>query len=632
MSSEGTRSGPAWGNARPTGVAAVFGTIERGIVTVVEWLTVVLTIADMLVLLAGVIARYGFNRPLMWSDEVASFLFLWLAMLGAVVALNRGAHMRMSAVVNLLPAGWRSFVETIALGVMATFLCVLVPPLLQFAQDETVNILPATNLSSVYRVAALPVGAALMALLAVVKLFRTSTLGKALLALAIIGAVAGIGLLAQDTVEDLSTAAQLLIFFVGVVGVLVCLGVPISACFGVATVGYLVLAADVDLSVIANRLNEGMSSLILLAVPLFVFLGLLLDSTGLARLMVGFLGNLLGHVRGGLSYVLVGAMYLVSGISGAKAADMAAVCPVLFPEMIKRGSKPGDLIALLAATGAQTETVPPSIVLLTIGAVCGVSINALFTGGLLPSFLLGINLCLLVRWRYRNEDLSGVRRATRKEIWKSFLVALPALALPFFIRFAVVRGIATATEVSTIGIVYCLGAGLYYGGLELKRLKTMLVETASLSGAIMFIIGCATAMSWALTQSGFSRQLAAMMTNLPGGAPTFMAVSILLFIVLGSVLEGIPAIVLFGPLLFPIATSMGIHEVHYAIVAILAMGVGLFCPPVGVGYYFATSIGKVDPNEGIRPLVGYMVSLLIGLAVIAAVPWISIGFLTPIGR
>ena len=609
------------------GAAAVFGKIERAIANAVEWLVVALTVADMLVLLAGVVARYGFNRPLMWSDEVASMLFLWLSMLGSVVALRRGEHMRMTAVVKALPEGWRPFVETIALGVMASFLGILVPPLLQFAHEETVNILPSIDVSSVYRVAALPVGATLMALLALVKLFQTSSLGKAFLALAIIGALAGGGMAAKDVLQDLSTQAQLLIFFVGVVGTLVCLGVPIAACFGFATVGYLVLAVDVDLSVIANRLNEGMSSLILLAVPLFIFLGLLLDSTGLARLMVGFLGNLLGHVRGGLAYVLVGAMYLVSGISGSKAADMAAICPVLLPEMIRRGAKPGDLVALLAATGAQTETVPPSIVLLTIGAVCGVSITALFTGGLLPSLVLGIALCLLVRWRYRAEDLSRVKRATRKEIWKSFIVALPALALPFLIRYAVVGGIATATEVSTIGIVYCLGAGLYYGGLELPRMKKLLVETASLSGAIMFIIGCATSMAWALTQSGFSRDLGAIMLNLPGGAPMFMVVSILLFIVLGSILEGIPAIVLFGPLLFPIAATMHIHEVHYAIVVILAMGVGLFCPPVGVGYYFATSIAKVDPDEGMKPLVGYMISLLIGLAVIAAVPWISIGFL-----
>ena len=291
MSTEGARSDATRREGRPVGVAAFFGKIERGIATVVEWLTVALTVADMLVLLAGVIARYAFNRPLMWSDEVASMLFLWLAMLGAVVALHRGEHMRMTAVVKALPEGWRGFVETIALGVMASFLCILVLPLLQFAQDETVNILPATNVSSVLRVAALPVGSALMALLAVVKLFKTSSLGKALLALAIIGAVAGVGMNFQDAVQDLSTGAQLLIFFVGIVGLLVCLGVPISACFGVATVAYLVLAADVDLSVIANRLNEGMSSLILLAVPLFIFLGLLLELDGPRPPDGGFFGK-----------------------------------------------------------------------------------------------------------------------------------------------------------------------------------------------------------------------------------------------------------------------------------------------------------------------------------------------------
>ena len=142
-----------------------------------------------------------------------------------------------------------------------------------------------------------------------------------------------------------------------------------------------------------GRFYEGMSHLILLAIPLFVFLGLLIEMTGMARAMVDFLASLLGHVRGGLSYVLVGAMYLVSGISGSKAADMAAVAPALFPEMIKRGSEPGDLVALLAATGAQTETVPPSLVLITIGSVTGVSIGALFTGGLLPSLVLAVGLC-----------------------------------------------------------------------------------------------------------------------------------------------------------------------------------------------------------------------------------------------
>src|SRR5689334_23925524 len=213
---------------------------------------------------------------------------------------------------------------------------------------------------------------------------------------------------------------------------------------------------------------------------------------------------------------------------------MAAVAPVLFPEMKARGARPGDLVALLAATGAQTETIPPSLVLITIGSVTGVSIAALFTGGLLPGVVLAITLSALVWWRYRREDLSHVKKAGAAEVVRTFIVALPALALPFVIRYAVVEGIATATEVSTIGIVYGTVVGLLiYRRFDWKRLMPMLTETACLSGAILLIIGTATGMAWGLTQSGFSRSLANAMTGLPGGAGTFIAVSIVAFVVLG---------------------------------------------------------------------------------------------------
>jgi tripartite ATP-independent transporter DctM subunit len=404
--------------------------------------------------------------------------------------------------------------------------------------------------------------------------------------------------------------------------------VPIAFSFALATFGYIALTTSTPTMVVVGRMDEGMSHIILLAVPLFVFLGLLIEMTGMARAMVGFLASLLGHVRGGLHYVLVGAMYLVSGISGSKAADMAAVAPVLFPEMQDRGAKPGDLVALLSATGAQTETIPPSIVLITIGSVTGVSISALFTGGLLPGLVLGLTLCGVVWWRYRNEDLSHVKRASKREIGRTFLIALPAIALPFIIRAAVIEGVATATEVSTIGIVYSVLAGLLiYRRFDWRRIGPMLVETAALSGAILLIIGAATGMAWALTQSGFSSLLASAMTGLPGGAATFLAVSILAFIVLGSVLEGIPAIVLFGPLMFPIAHQVGVHDVHYAMVVVLAMGIGLFAPPFGVGYYAACAISRIHPDQGMKPIIAYIVALAVGLIVVAAVPWISIGFL-----
>jgi tripartite ATP-independent transporter DctM subunit len=603
-----------------TGLDSVLG-------AVVEILAATLVAAEIVILFSGVVARYVLNHPLIWSDELASILFLWLAMLGAVIAFRRDEHMRMTAAVGSLPAPTRATFDLFATCAALAFLLLIAWPAYEYAQEETFITTPALGLNNAWRAAALPSGIALMAIFAVLRIGRAGSLRSIAISLGAVAALVALFWLAGPLFRQLGNL-NLLIFFVGVVAATVFAGVPIAFAFGLAIFGYLALTTHTPLLVLIGRMDEGMSHLILLAVPLFVFLGLLIEMTGMARAMVAFLANLLGHVRGGLHYVLVAAMYLVSGISGAKAADMAAVAPVLFPEMKARGAKPGDLVALLSATGAQTETIPPSLVLITIGSVTGVSIAALFTGGLLPSVVLAILLCFVVRQRYRREDISDVKRATAWDIGRTFVVALPALALPFLIRAAVVEGVATATEVSTIGIVYSAIVGLViYRRFDWAALKPMLVSTACLSGAILLIIGTATGMAWGLTQSGFSRSLAAAMTGLPGGAITFMAASIAAFVVLGSVLEGIPAIVLFGPLLFPIAKTVGIHEVHYAMVVILAMGIGLFAPPFGVGYYAACAIGRVDPADGMRPIWGYMLALVIGTIVVAAVPWISIGFL-----
>jgi tripartite ATP-independent transporter DctM subunit len=603
------------------------GSLEAGLAALVEIPAAALVAAEIVILFAGVVARYGLHQPLIWSDELASILFLWLAMLGAAVAFRRSEHMRMTALVAGVGPAVRAYLDLVATSAALAFLLLVAWPAYQYAYEESFITTPALQIPNIWRAAALPVGIGLMALFALLRLARAGDLRMVLGAVLSVALLILVFWLAQPWLRPLGNI-NLVIFFVGVAGFCVFAGVPIAFGFGLAIFGYLALTTHTPLMVLVGRMDEGMSHLILLAVPLFVFLGLLIEMTGMARAMVAFLASLLGHVRGGLHYVLVGAMYLVSGISGSKAADMAAVAPVLFPEMKARGARPGDLVALLAATGAQTETIPPSLVLITIGSVTGVSISALFTGGLLPGAVLAVTLSALVWWRYRREDLGHVRRSTAGEIGRSLFVALPALALPFVIRAAVVEGIATATEVSTIGIVYGFVIGLLvYRRFDWRRLLPMLIDTACLSGAILLIIGTATGMAWGLTQSGFSRALAAAMTGLPGGSAAFIAVSIVAFTILGSVLEGIPAIVLFGPLLFPIARAVGVHEVHYAMIIILAMGIGLFAPPFGVGYYAACAIGRVDPAEGIRPILGYMLALLVGLIIVAMFPWISIGFL-----
>jgi tripartite ATP-independent transporter DctM subunit len=620
---------PAVGEAAsgPPRRRSLAASLDTWLGMLVEIPAALLVVAEIIILFAGVVARYGLHRPLIWSDELASILFLWLAMLGAAVAFRRAEHMRMTAVVASARPTMRAYLDVVATCAALAFLLLIAWPSYEYAYEESFITTPALQIPNTWRAAALPVGICLMALFAFLRLARAGDI-KTLLgaALSVALLIAAFWLL-QPGLRPLGNI-NLIIFFVGVAGFCVFAGVPIAFGFGLSIFGYLALTTRTPLMVLVGRMDEGMSHLILLSVPLFVFLGLLIEMTGMARAMVAFLASLLGHVRGGLHYVLVGAMYLVSGISGSKAADMAAVAPVLFPEMKQRGAKPGDLVALLAATGAQTETIPPSLVLITIGSVTGVSIAALFTGGLLPGVVLAITLSALVWWRYRGEDLSHVKRAKGGEIIRSLVIALPALALPFVIRYAVVEGVATATEVSTIGIVYAFVIGLVvYRHFDWRRLMPMLIETACLSGAILLIIGTATGMAWGLTQSGFSRALAAAMTGLPGGSATFIAVSIVVFVILGSVLEGIPAIVLFGPLLFPVARLVGVHEVHYAMIVILAMGIGLFAPPFGVGYYAACAIGRVDPAEGVGPIMGYLLALLAGLIIVAIFPWISIGFL-----
>src|SRR6516162_5059533 len=276
-------------NSRIIRAQSAAAAIESYLGSLVEISASGLVVAEIAILFGGVISRYVFDRPLVWSDELASTLFLWLAMLGAVIAFRRGEHMRMTACVGMVGGSLRAVLESLATVAALAFLLLMVWPAYQFASDELPITTAALQISDVWRAAALPAGIALMIVLAVLRLARAPS----------------------------AIAVCLSIGVVAVVVALFWLGAPLF-----------------------HRLGN-LNLLILLAVPLFVFLGLLIEMTGMARALVGFLADLVGHVRGGLHFVLVGGMYLVSGISGSKAADMAAVAPVLFPEMRQRGAKPG---------------------------------------------------------------------------------------------------------------------------------------------------------------------------------------------------------------------------------------------------------------------------------------------------
>lgn len=618
--------GSATGLWRPWTVA-----IDRAIGAVVEPIAAVLLVIEVGILASGVFSRYVLHNAIVWTDEMATILFLWLAMLGAVIAYRRGEHMRLTAVYRRRPLAQQKVFDAITAVVVAAFALELMPSSYAFIIQEQIDLTPALNIPRSFVVSAITVSLILMLLISVMRLIDSDIrITVPVVGVAIV--LSGAAVLMHGFLMPLGNI-NLLIFFVVLVGAFIAIGVPIAFTFGFATLSYLALTTTVPLNTVVGRMDEGVSNLVLLAVPLFVLLGLLMEIAGIAKRLVDAIASLIGHVRGGLGIVLLGAMYLVSGISGSKAADMAAIAPVLFPEMERRGQKRAEMISLLAASGAMSETIPPSLVLIIIGSVTGVSIAALFTAGLLPAAILALALVLVVLWRSRDDKVELAARPSLPVIVKAIIVAIPGLLLPLVIRFFVLDGIATATEVSTVGIIYVILIGIFiYREFPLKRIYPILRETSALTGAIMLIIATATSMGWSLTQSGFAQQLATSLGGAPGGKVGFIALSIVLFVTLGSVLEGIPAMVLFGPLLFPIAQQFHVHEVHYAIIAIIAMGIGLFAPPFGVGYYSACAIGKCSPDEAAVRVVPYLAAVLLGLIVIAYVPWFSTGFLSAAGR
>lgn len=583
----------------------------------------VLVSTIVLLLLGGVVSRYLFASPMDWIDETVSLAFIWAGMIGATIAMHRGEHLRLGVFVEKLPPWIRDHVNALALVSVAAFLVALVPQAIEHTQHEWIIELQTLGIPNSFKVGAIAVGGMLM--LAVVAVHAAKTTGKRQLAIAV-ALVCSVAFGFQHLSPTLGEfpVGSLVAFLAGLVGLLLMAGVPIAFCFGLGVMSYLAFGTTIPIGVVVGRMDEGMSNLVLVSVPVFVLLGCILDATGMGKAIIDVLAALIGHIKAGMSYVLLGSLFIVSGISGSKVSDMATVAPALFPEMARRGNKRSEMVALLGTGAAMADTVPPSIVLIVLGSVAGVSIAGLFQSGFVIAFVLLMALVAVARWKARGENMGGVRRPPWKTIGHLAVIAAPALALPFVIRSAVGEGVATATEVSTIAVFYALVLGQsLYGKIGARRLYLMLVDTAALSGAILLILGTASAMAWTITQSGVVHAMSEFLTSLPGGALTFMAVSIVIFLALGCLLEGLPAILLLAPIMFPIARTLGIHDIQYAMVIVSSMNIGLMLPPIGVGFYLACRIGEGQPEAVMRALWPYMAALLAGVVVIASVPSIS---------
>ncbi|HEY2138419.1 MAG TPA: TRAP transporter large permease subunit [Xanthobacteraceae bacterium] len=605
-------------------VAAVLRSALDGVDRVARVVVVVALLGELSVVLTDVTIRYLFTQSLLWTEEASKLCLTTLAFLGGASAYRARHHTAIQFVTRFFPPTLR---QQIAVAVDTLILCVCLTSLWVSFDLLTVaatSLTPILQISAAWLVLPFTVGMILISLFACERLVLDH---PGTVALSVVPAVAAlIALVAASTFVPIprpgngaALAVMLILFFLTVL-----LGLPVSFSMLLGSLFYLLITDSAPLIAAAQNTVDGTSHFILLTLPFFIWAGLIMEKGGISVRLVRLAMALVGHLRGGLLQVVVVTIYLVSGISGSKAADVVAVGSVLRRELKRQGYRPEEGAAVLSAAGAMSETIPPSIAMLVLGSVAPISIGTLFVAGLLPAAVIALFLMIsihLLAWR---RGTPRAPRAGMAELLGSMRGAILPLIMPVIMIVGIKFGFATPTEVSAVAVLYGIALSvLIYRSIGGRAFFDIAVDCGLLAGMVLFIIAAAGSFAWTLTAANLPAALIAML-HLMGDSPAlFLVGSMVLLIVVGSLLEGLPALIILGPLLLPIANQLGIDSIHYAMVILLAMGIGIFIPPIGVCFYISCAVMESDIEASARTMLPYLAVLILGVLTVAFVPWFT---------
>jgi tripartite ATP-independent transporter DctM subunit len=610
---------------RPAGLTAHSGA-ERLLAGLVSTLCALILLGGVGVVFASVVFRYAVGDPLEWADEVAVAVLIAITFLGGALTLHRREHLGVLALRNRLDGRWGEradgFAAWVVLAVSACLTWASVPLLGSVAGQTTVSgLLPAS-----IDYWPLLVGGAAMTLFA---LFQLARVPRSALLVSGAVVVGGAALAAAWGAVAPAGPAPGVWVMVTVDAICLALAVPVAFALAAGSLVYVAVTGIMPIVQFSQQMQAGVGNFVLLAIPFFVLAGLVMGVNGMSRRLVAFLDMICGGVRGGLSVVMVVAMAVFSGVSGSKSADVAAIGSVMLPAMRRTGHDERDGVALLAASAVMGETIPPCINMIILGYVANVSIGGLFVAGLLPAAVMaaGLILVAVLSASRRGEARAAAPRRSPGEALRITAGALAAFLLILIIVGGIAGGIATPTEVSSVAVLYALVVGgLAFREMSWRSFADFLVRSASLSGMILFIVASAEMLSYLLTVNLVPQHMAAALAQLgaTSGPWLFLLIAMAMLVVMGSVLEGAPALIVFGPLLFPAAQALGIAPLHFGILLIISMGIGLFAPPLGVGLYTACAVGGVSMESVARPIAKYLAIIAVALLLIAFIPAITL--------
>jgi len=404
------------------------------------------------------------------------------------------------------------------------------------------------------------------------------------------------------------------------------IGIPIAFAIALSAMLYFLFEPSLPMLIYSQQVVAGANHFVLLAIPFFVLAGLTMEANGMSTRLIELLLRVFGRFRGGLNLITIIATTLFSGVSGSKLADIAAVGGIIVPAVRRTKQDPNDAAGLLACTAIMSETIPPCVNMIIFGFVASISIGGLFMAGVVPAIILAISLSIVaVIYGKRIDPKDAI--TTQRTLVRLIGGSMVALAMIVMIGKGVTSGVATSTEISAFAVIYALlVGGLAFRELTFKKVVHLFVKSASMTGVILFIVAAASSLSYALTIERIPHALATVLIDMGQhyGAITFVLLSALIMIVFGMVLEGAPALILFGPLLTPIATQLGVNPLQFGTVMVIAMGLGFFAPPLGLGLFATCAITGTRVQDVVRPMLKYLAVLLAGLVLLIFVPEFSL--------
>lgn len=401
------------------------------------------------------------------------------------------------------------------------------------------------------------------------------------------------------------------------------LGVPIAFALGMAGLAAVLVSDAIPLVIVAQKFYTSLDSFPLLAIPLFIYAGAVMNEGGITERIVHFAKALVGHLRGGLGQVVVITSLIFSSISGSASAAAAAVGGMLLPSMKREGYDQPYSVVVVAASAILGPIIPPSILMVIYSSMTGASVGALFIAGVLPGLLITAVLMLMVYLMASKMGARNERRASLAEVWEAFVHALPALVMPVIIIAGILSGIFTATEAGVVAVAYGICYGFITKELTVRELARQTLASAVVSSSILIILGGAALVSWLITREGVPAQLAALIQGWVSSRELFLLLLVAVLFVVGIFIEPIPAMIMLVPVLLPIATAYGIESTHFAVILTVGVLLGSLSPPIAVLVLIAAKIANIDYTRTNRALIPTFGALCVCHVVIAFVPALS---------